>query len=101
MLKLTKTVEYALISMNYIENNGNHKPVSAKLIANQFSIPINPTVELVHFFKTNGHEVYYITARSGENGDVLAKYLSKVFTKYKKFLYQLVIKILIFPFIFI
>ena len=39
MLKLTKTVEYALISMNYIENNANHKPVSAKLIANQFSIP--------------------------------------------------------------
>ena len=39
MLKLTKTVEYALISMNYIENNANNKPVSAKLIANQFSIP--------------------------------------------------------------
>ena len=41
---------------------------------NQFSIPITPTVELVHFFKTNGHEVYYITARSGENGDGLAEY---------------------------
>jgi len=39
MLKLTKTVEYALISMNYIENNAKHKPVSAKLISNQFSIP--------------------------------------------------------------
>tara|TARA_B100001250_G_C19710980_1_gene749189 strand:- start:810 stop:1214 length:405 start_codon:yes stop_codon:yes gene_type:complete len=39
MLKLTKTVEYALISMNYIENNGDDKPIPAKLIANQFSIP--------------------------------------------------------------
>ena len=39
MLKLTKTVEYALISMNYIENNSNGKPVSAKSISNQFSIP--------------------------------------------------------------
>ena len=39
MLKLTKTVEYALISMNYIENNGKDKPVPAKLISNQFSIP--------------------------------------------------------------
>ena len=45
---------------------------------NQFSIPITPTVELVHFFKTNGHEVYFITARSGENGDGLAEYLSIV-----------------------
>ena len=39
MLKLTKTVEYALISMNYIENNAKDKPVSAKLISNQFLIP--------------------------------------------------------------
>ena len=45
---------------------------------NQFSIPITPTVELVHFFKTNGHEVYFITARSGENGDILAEYLTIV-----------------------
>ena len=39
MLKLTKTVEYALISINYIESNSGDRPVSAKLIANQFSIP--------------------------------------------------------------
>ena len=45
---------------------------------NQFSIPITPTIELVHFFKTNGHEVYFITARSGENGDILAEYLTIV-----------------------
>ena len=45
---------------------------------NQFSIPITPTVELVHFFKTNGHEVYFITARAGENGYVLSEYLTIV-----------------------
>ena len=39
MLKLTKTVEYALISMNYIEKNAKNKPVSSKLISNHFSIP--------------------------------------------------------------
>ena len=45
---------------------------------NKYSIPITPTVELVNFFKTNGHDVYFITARSGENGDSLAEYLSTV-----------------------
>ena len=39
MLKLTKTVEYALISMNYIEKNAENKPVPSKLISNHFSIP--------------------------------------------------------------
>ena len=39
MLKLTKTVEYALISMNYIEKNTKNKPVPSKLISSHFSIP--------------------------------------------------------------
>ena len=39
MLKLTKTVEYALISINYIEKNAKDKPISSKLISNHFSIP--------------------------------------------------------------
>ena len=39
MLKLTKTVEYALISINYIEKNAKDKPVPAKSISNQFLIP--------------------------------------------------------------
>ena len=30
MLKLTKTVEYALISMIYIEKNAEDKPISSK-----------------------------------------------------------------------
>ena len=39
MLKLTKTVEYALISINYIEKNANDKPIPSKLISNHFLIP--------------------------------------------------------------
>ena len=39
MLKLTKTVEYALISINYIEKNAEDKPISSKLISSHFSIP--------------------------------------------------------------
>ena len=39
MLKLTKTVEYALISINYIEKNDKDKPIPAKLISSHFSIP--------------------------------------------------------------
>ena len=64
---------------HYIKEHG--RPIDYGWINandNQFSIPITPTVELVHFFKTNGHEVYFITARRGENGDVLAEYLTIV-----------------------
>ncbi len=43
-----------------------------------FSIPITPTIELIHFFMANGHEVYFITARPGKNGEKLAKYLTEV-----------------------
>ena len=39
MLKLTKTVEYALISINYIENNAVDEPIPSKLISSHFSIP--------------------------------------------------------------
>ena len=38
MLKLTKTVEYALISINYIEKNADDKPIPSKLISSHFSI---------------------------------------------------------------
>jgi len=47
-----------------------------------FSIPITPTIELVQFFRANGHDVYFITARPGDKGEILANYLSDVL-KYK------------------
>ena len=37
-----------------------------------FSLIMDPTVELVHFFHDNGHKVFFITARPGPNGDILA-----------------------------
>ncbi|MFQ6677768.1 MAG: HAD family acid phosphatase [Fidelibacterota bacterium] len=43
-----------------------------------FSVPITPTVELIHYFRSNGHEVYYITARPGDNGEILAEFLTEV-----------------------
>ena len=42
----------------------------------KLSLFIEPTVELVKYFKKNGHNVFFITARSGENGHYLAKFLS-------------------------
>ena len=38
---------------------------------------IEPTVELINYFKNNGHNIFFITARSDEEGDFLAKFLSK------------------------
>lgn len=43
----------------------------------KLSLFIEPTVELIQYFKSNGHNVFFITARSGENGHYLAKFLSK------------------------
>ncbi|NOZ04454.1 MAG: hypothetical protein GXO92_07625 [FCB group bacterium] len=44
----------------------------------QYSILIDPTVKLVKYFLSHGHEVYFITARSGQDGDQLARFLSDV-----------------------
>ena len=41
------------------------------------SIYITPSVKLINYFKANGHNLFFITARSGENGKQLAKFLSK------------------------
>tara|TARA_Y100001970_G_scaffold190832_1_gene232091 strand:+ start:213 stop:893 length:681 start_codon:yes stop_codon:yes gene_type:complete len=40
------------------------------------SIYIEPTVELINYFIGNGHNLFFITARSGENGEFLAEFLS-------------------------
>ncbi len=43
------------------------------------SLFIEPTVELINYFINNGHNIYFITARSGENGKFLANFLTKSF----------------------
>ena len=45
----------------------------------RMSLFIEPTVELINYFINNGHNIYFITARSGENGKFLAKLLTKNF----------------------
>tara|TARA_A100000164_G_scaffold150924_1_gene133869 strand:- start:9 stop:407 length:399 start_codon:yes stop_codon:yes gene_type:complete len=39
MLKITRKVEYALIAMRYLQNEGRKKTVSVKEIADKYSIP--------------------------------------------------------------
>ena len=41
-----------------------------------YSLFMAPTVELVHFFHENGHNVFFITARSNPKGKALAEFLS-------------------------
>ena len=42
----------------------------------KLSLFIEPTVKLIKYFKNNGHNIFIITARSGENGHYLTKLLS-------------------------
>ena len=41
-----------------------------------YSFPITPTIDLIHFFRSRGHNVYFITARQGINGQDLAEHLT-------------------------
>ncbi len=42
----------------------------------ELSVPITPSIELVQFYRAHGHEVFYITAREPQNGELLAEYLT-------------------------
>ena len=42
-----------------------------------YSIFITPTVELIDYFRSNGHNVFFITARPDVNGNILAEFLTK------------------------
>jgi len=41
----------------------------------EFSLFITPTVELINYFHTNGHNVFFLTARPGTKGNILAEFL--------------------------
>jgi len=43
----------------------------------EYSLLIDPVITLIHFFRAHGHEVFFITARPGPNGDSVAVFLSK------------------------
>lgn len=43
----------------------------------EYSIFIDPVVTLINYFRAHGHEVFFITARPGPNGDSVAVFLSK------------------------
>ncbi|MEE9190176.1 MAG: HAD family acid phosphatase [Candidatus Neomarinimicrobiota bacterium] len=42
-----------------------------------YSVFIEPVVTLIDFFRAHGHEIYFITARPGINGEHVAEYLSE------------------------
>ena len=63
----------------YVENHG--RPIDYEWINvndKNYSIPISPTIDLIHYFKSNGHDVYFITARPGANGQHVAEFLTEV-----------------------
>ena len=41
-----------------------------------YSTFITPTVELIDYFRSNGHNVFFITARPDVNGNLLAEFLT-------------------------
>ncbi len=43
----------------------------------EYSLFIDPVVTLIKYFRAHGHEVFFITARPGVNGDSVAAFLSK------------------------
>ena len=42
----------------------------------EFSLFITPTVELINYFHTNGHNEFFLTARAGTKGNILAEFLA-------------------------
>jgi acid phosphatase (class B) len=43
----------------------------------EYSLLIDPVITLIHYFRAHGHEVFFITARPGPNGDSVAVFLSE------------------------
>ncbi len=41
-----------------------------------YSVTIKPVADLIGFLRAQGHEIYFITARPGVNGETLARFLS-------------------------
>ena len=66
------------VFQNIPENKKN--PIDYSWVNEQdekLSVFIEPTVELINYFSENGHNLFFITARSGESGETLARFLSK------------------------
>ena len=61
----------------YIKKNGY--PINYGWINQNdknYSSPIAPTINLIHFFRSRGHNIFFITARAGINGQDLATHLT-------------------------
>ena len=73
------TILFSRDVFQYIPENKKN-PIDYSWVNEQdekLSVFIEPTVELINYFSGNGHNLFFITARSGENGKTLARFLSK------------------------
>ena len=75
MLNLTKTIEYALISIRHIKNNGNGKLYSAKEIANIYHIPSANLAKILQKLTKIG---YLKSVKGIKGGYALNKNLSNI-----------------------
>ena len=64
MLNITKTIEYALISIRHINNNGNGKLYTAREIASIYNIPQELLAKILQKLCRNG----YLIGKKGING---------------------------------
>jgi len=64
MLNITKTIEYALISIRHINNNGNGKLYTAREIASIYNIPQELLAKILQKLCRKG----YLIGKKGING---------------------------------
>ena len=64
MLNITKTIEYALISIRHINNNGNGKLYTAREIASTYNIPQELLAKILQKLCRKG----YLIGKKGING---------------------------------
>lgn len=64
MLNITKTIEYALISIRHINNNGNGKLYTAREIASIYNIPQELLAKILQKLCKKG----YLIGKKGING---------------------------------
>jgi len=64
MLNITKTIEYALISIRHINNNGNGKLYTAREIASIYNIPQELLAKILQKLGRKG----YLIGKKGING---------------------------------
>ena len=64
MIKLTKKLEYSLMILKYIEDNGQIGPISARQVCDHLRLPFDPVAKVMQLLKN--HEI--LSADKGSKG---------------------------------